>query len=259
MTQAYNDTGGHQHGTAQQHERRRRSDGPGERKCDVAARRPEGSRDRRDRQRRPGGPAEHAAAPGPEARHHRAVRRAGGGSARAVRHPAEGQERRRSRARSAGSRAAPPGDLHRLRLRARAAGGALHQELQRQRAGAADLRRSCVWRRRRDAAGRLRRLDGSIARDGRRAAVMAPQDNRSLGELMAELSSETSRLVRKEVELATTELTAKTRVAGGHVATAAIGGALTHAGLLVLLAAIVIGLAQLGVTPWLSAAIVALA
>ena len=88
---------------------------------------------------------------------------------------------------------------------------------------------------------------------------MAPQDNRSLGELMAELSSETSRLVRKEVELATTELTAKTRVAGGHVATAAIGGALAHAGLLVLLAAIVIGLAQLGVTPWLSAAIVALA
>jgi len=35
------------------------------------------------------------------------------------------------------------------------------------------------------------------------------------------------------------------------------GGALVHAGLLVLLAAFVIGLAQLGVTPWLSAAIVA--
>lgn len=88
---------------------------------------------------------------------------------------------------------------------------------------------------------------------------MASQDNRSLGELMAELSSETSRLVRKEVELATTEMTAKARVAGGHAATAAIGGALAHAGLLVLLAAIVIGLAQLGVTPWLSATIVALA
>ena len=88
---------------------------------------------------------------------------------------------------------------------------------------------------------------------------MAPQDNRSLGELMAELSSETSRLVRKEVELATTELTATARTAGGHVATAAVGGALAHAGLLVLLAAIVIGLAQLGVTPWLSAAIVAIA
>jgi drug/metabolite transporter (DMT)-like permease len=88
---------------------------------------------------------------------------------------------------------------------------------------------------------------------------MPPQDNRSLAELLAELSSETGRLVRKEVELATTEMTAKARVAGAHVATAAAGGALVHAGLLVLLSAIVIGLAQLGVTPWLSALLVALA
>jgi drug/metabolite transporter (DMT)-like permease len=88
---------------------------------------------------------------------------------------------------------------------------------------------------------------------------MPPQDNRSLTELLAELSSETSRLVRKEVELATTEMTAKARVAGAHVGTAAVGGALLHAGLLVILAAIVIGLAQLGVTPWLSALIVAVA
>jgi len=88
---------------------------------------------------------------------------------------------------------------------------------------------------------------------------MPPQDNRSLTELLAELSSETSRLVRKEVELATTEMTAKARVAGAHVGIAAVGGALLHAGLLVILAAIVIGLAQLGVTPWLSALIVAVA
>ena len=85
------------------------------------------------------------------------------------------------------------------------------------------------------------------------------QDERSLGELFAELSRETGVLVRKEVELATTEMTAKARTAGIHISTIAAGGALTHAGLLVLLAAFVIGLAQLGVTPWLSAAIVALA
>jgi hypothetical protein len=84
------------------------------------------------------------------------------------------------------------------------------------------------------------------------------QDERSLGDLFAELSRETGVLVRKEVELATTEMTAKARVAGGHVGTVAAGGALAHAGLLVLLAAFVIGLAQLGVTPWLSALIVAL-
>ncbi len=85
-----------------------------------------------------------------------------------------------------------------------------------------------------------------------------PQDDRSLGELFAELSRETGTLVRKEVELATTEMTAQARTAAAHVGTIAAGGALAHAGLLVLLAAFVIGLAQLGVTPWLSALIVAL-
>jgi drug/metabolite transporter (DMT)-like permease len=85
-----------------------------------------------------------------------------------------------------------------------------------------------------------------------------PQDDRSLGDLFAELSRETGVLVRKEVELATTEMTNKAKVAGAHVGTVAAGGALAHAGLLVLLAALVIGLAQLGVTPWLSALIVAL-
>jgi hypothetical protein len=83
-------------------------------------------------------------------------------------------------------------------------------------------------------------------------------DERSLGDLLAELSRETGQLVRKEVELATTEMTAKARRAGAAVAVAAAGGALVHAGLLVLLAAIVIGLAQMGMSPWLSALIVAL-
>jgi hypothetical protein len=83
-------------------------------------------------------------------------------------------------------------------------------------------------------------------------------DNRPLGELLSELSRETSTLVRKEIELATVETSAKLKVAAGHVGVAAAGGALIHAGLLVLLAAIVIGLAQLGVTPWLSALMVGL-
>ena len=85
------------------------------------------------------------------------------------------------------------------------------------------------------------------------------QDERSLGELFAELSRETGVLVRKEVELATSEMTAKARTAAAHIGTIAVGGALAHAGLLVLLAAFVIGLVQLGATPWLSALIVALA
>jgi hypothetical protein len=84
-------------------------------------------------------------------------------------------------------------------------------------------------------------------------------DDRSLGDLFAELSRETSVLVRKEVELATTEMSAKARVAGIQAGLVSAGGALVHAGLLVLLAGIVLGLAQLGVPAWLSALIVAIA
>jgi drug/metabolite transporter (DMT)-like permease len=84
-------------------------------------------------------------------------------------------------------------------------------------------------------------------------------DDRSLGDLLAELSRETSALVRKEVELATTEISAKMKKAGIQAGIMAAGGALVHAGLLVLLAGIVLGLAELGVASWLSALIVAVA
>jgi drug/metabolite transporter (DMT)-like permease len=84
-------------------------------------------------------------------------------------------------------------------------------------------------------------------------------DDRSLGELLAELSRETGVLVRKEVELATTEMSAKLKTAGVHAGIVAAGGALMHAGLLVLLAAIVIGLVQLGLSAWLATLIVAVA
>jgi hypothetical protein len=83
-----------------------------------------------------------------------------------------------------------------------------------------------------------------------------PDDDRSLGDLFSELSRETGTLIRKEFELASTEMTAKVRTAGTHAGIVAAGGALAHAGFLVLLAAIVIGLAQLGLAPWLAALIV---
>ena len=75
---------------------------------------------------------------------------------------------------------------------------------------------------------------------------------------MAELSRETGTLVRKEFELATTELTSRVRELASHAAIAAVGAALLHAGVLVVLAALVIGLTQLGTQPWLAAVIVAL-
>jgi hypothetical protein len=88
--------------------------------------------------------------------------------------------------------------------------------------------------------------------------MAANSDNRSLGELFSELSRETGTLIRKELELASTEMTSKARIAGGHVAVVATGGALAHAGMLVILAAIVIALTRLGITAWLSALIVGL-
>ena len=84
-------------------------------------------------------------------------------------------------------------------------------------------------------------------------------DERSLGDLFAELSRETGVLVRKEMELATSEMTAKLKTAGTQAGVVAAGGALAHAGLLVLLAALVLGLAEIGIPAWLSALIVALA
>jgi hypothetical protein len=83
-------------------------------------------------------------------------------------------------------------------------------------------------------------------------------DDRSLAELMAELSRETGRLVRKEVELATVELSDKISNVSRSASVAAAGGVLAHAGLLVLLAAIVAGLTQLGMQLWLSALVVAI-
>jgi drug/metabolite transporter (DMT)-like permease len=54
-------------------------------------------------------------------------------------------------------------------------------------------------------------------------------------------------------------MTAKARRAGANVAIASAGGALVHAALLVLLAAIVVGLTQAGMSAWLAALIVAVA
>jgi hypothetical protein len=85
------------------------------------------------------------------------------------------------------------------------------------------------------------------------------QNERSLGDLFAELSRETSALVRSEVALAKTELTEKAAHVGRHGAMVASGGALAHAGLLVIIAAIVLLLAQVGLSPWLAAAIVGIA
>jgi len=81
------------------------------------------------------------------------------------------------------------------------------------------------------------------------------KEDRSLGELFAALASETSTLVRQEVELAKTEMTQKATRVGRDVGTIGAGGAIAYAGFLVFLAAVVLGLGQL-IPLWVSALLV---
>jgi hypothetical protein len=83
------------------------------------------------------------------------------------------------------------------------------------------------------------------------------QDERSLGELFAELARETSTLVRQEVTLARTEMTQKATQLGRDVGVIGVGGAIAYAGLLAIVAAVILGLGQL-IPLWLSALIVGL-
>jgi hypothetical protein len=81
------------------------------------------------------------------------------------------------------------------------------------------------------------------------------RDERSLGELFADLSRQTSELVRQEVNLAKAEMTQKAREVGKDAGFIGAGGALAYAGLLVILAAIVL-LLGIWIPMWLSALIV---
>lgn len=85
------------------------------------------------------------------------------------------------------------------------------------------------------------------------------RDDRSLGELFAELAQETGTLVRQEVELARVELGEKASGLGRAAASLAVGGAVAYAGFLAIMAAIIIALADAGLPWWLSALLVGLA
>jgi hypothetical protein len=80
--------------------------------------------------------------------------------------------------------------------------------------------------------------------------------DRSLGELFSQLTEDTTTLVRAELALAKAEMSHKATEVGKDVGFLAAGGAVLYAGLLALIAALIIGLGQAGVTWWLSAFIV---
>jgi len=86
--------------------------------------------------------------------------------------------------------------------------------------------------------------------------MLDSKEDRSLGELFSDLARESSTLLRQEVQLAKTELSQKASQVGRDVASLAIGGLIAYAGLLALVAALIIGLASAGLPWWLAALLV---
>jgi uncharacterized membrane protein len=85
--------------------------------------------------------------------------------------------------------------------------------------------------------------------------VQQARDERSLGELFAELTREITTLVRQEATLAKTEIGQKAARIGKHVGMLAAGGAVAYAGFLALIAGIISTLAQQTEMEWWASAL----
>jgi len=82
--------------------------------------------------------------------------------------------------------------------------------------------------------------------------------DRSLPEVVADIKTDASLLVRQEIALAKAELKEKAVAVAKQAAFFGAAGVLAYTGLFVLLAALVLGLIALGVVAWLAALIVAI-
>ncbi|MDP9122129.1 MAG: phage holin family protein [Acidobacteriota bacterium] len=80
------------------------------------------------------------------------------------------------------------------------------------------------------------------------------RDERSIGQLLKELSSETSTLLRQEVDLAKTEMSETASRVGNRLGELAVGGGVAFAGALALLAAVILAVAAL-LYQWMSPAV----
>ena len=83
-------------------------------------------------------------------------------------------------------------------------------------------------------------------------------DERSLGELFGDLARDMGTLVSQELALARTELTEKAARVGKEIAMLAVGGLVAYAGLLAIIAAVIVLIADRGVPLWVSALVVGL-
>jgi hypothetical protein len=78
-------------------------------------------------------------------------------------------------------------------------------------------------------------------------------DDRSLGDMFATLSRETRTLFQQEVQLAKAELKEKAFKMGKGVGLIVGGGLIAYGGVLGIIAALVLGLIELGLPPWAGA------
>jgi uncharacterized membrane protein YqjE len=83
--------------------------------------------------------------------------------------------------------------------------------------------------------------------------MASTKDERSLGEMFAELSRETRTLVQQQLQLAKTELTEKASKMGKGVGLLVGGGLIAYGGLLSIIAAMVLILIVIGLPPWAAA------
>jgi hypothetical protein len=81
-------------------------------------------------------------------------------------------------------------------------------------------------------------------------------DERSLGELFGDLSRSLSTLIRQELELARTEMTARASRLSRGAAMVGVGVALVYAAVFGVMAVLILGLVELGLAPWLAALVV---
>jgi hypothetical protein len=79
------------------------------------------------------------------------------------------------------------------------------------------------------------------------------ENERTLGEMFAELSRETRTLVQQEIQLAKTELGEKASAMGKGAGFIIGGGLIAYGGLLAIIASVVLGLVALGMPAWLGA------
>ena len=94
-------------------------------------------------------------------------------------------------------------------------------------------------------------------------AAAERKDDRTIGQLLKELTHESSTLLKQEVDLAKTEMSEKAARVGANLGEVAVGGAVAFLGAIALLLAVVYGLTSLlskfmslGVAAWLAPLIV---